>query len=190
MSRFKLDKTQSPPVVIDTSTGSTLTIDEVYKRRWQTTDLTEGTELTFMLCEVEQHAWEKVHANKREGKPMTHHIDEAAQIIADAVGDAMLTDVAAQALADAGLLMPDLPAPDLSADDPKHQAKHRALWGGEAPNVWNKGLPHELTLQTFPSDPDVTMYRDLEPEDLFSPAEARQLAYALLAAANHAEEQP
>lgn len=112
MSRFKLDKTQSPPVVIDTSTGSTLTIDEVYKRRWQTTDLAEETELTFMLCEVEQHAWEKTYANRRKGTPtITHHIDEAAQIIADAVGDAMLTDVAAQALADAGLLMPDLPAP-------------------------------------------------------------------------------
>lgn len=95
----------------------------------------------------------------------------------------------ANELADAGLLMPDLPAPDLSADDPKHQAKHRALWGGEVPNVWNKGLPSELTLQTFPDDPDVAMYRDLEPEEPFSPSEARQLAYALLSAADYAEEQ-
>lgn len=60
MSRFKLDTTKSPPVVIDTHDGSTLTIDEVYTRRWQTTDIAEETALTYMLCEVEQYAWEKV----------------------------------------------------------------------------------------------------------------------------------
>lgn len=122
------------------------------------------------------------------------NIEKAARVIYNCLsgkyGDFRFPTDAGEALADAGLLMPDLPAPDLSADDPKHQAKHRALWGGEAPNVWRKGLPHGLTLQTFPSDLDVTMYRDLEPEEPFSPDEARQLAYALLAAAQWAEKEP
>lgn len=67
MSRFKLDTAKSPPVVIDTATGGTLTIDEVYKRRWETSSLTEETELTYVLCEVEQYAW---------GKVLRHHKKE------------------------------------------------------------------------------------------------------------------
>lgn len=67
MTRFRLDTTKSPPVVIDTHDGSILTIDEVYNRRWETPSLTEGTELTYVLCEVEQHAW---------GKVLRHHTKE------------------------------------------------------------------------------------------------------------------
>lgn len=103
--------------------------------------------------------------------------------------DMTASAVFAEALADKGLLMPDLPEPDLRADDPAHRDEFSAWWEGTVPHVWNEGLPGEFTLQTFPGEPDVTIYRDLEPEETLMPAEVRRLAYALLAAANYAEKE-
>lgn len=93
----------------------------------------------------------------------------------------------AQDLADAGLLAPDLPDPDLDHRDPAHRAEFEAWWEGPVPDVWNKGLPDVFTVQVFPDKPEVGLYLDLEPFEPFSPQEARKLAYALLAAAQHQE---
>lgn len=105
-------------------------------------------------------------------------IDEATQIIAEVVGDTMLTDVAAKALADAGLLMPDLPEPD--------NGDYGTTWG----QVFN--------YQEGPDWRDTKGYVaanvgavEVVGNDthIHTPDEARKLAYALLSAANHAEEQ-
>ncbi|HAT6582871.1 TPA: hypothetical protein JAK83_002453 [Corynebacterium striatum] len=79
----------------------------------------------------------------------------------------------AQALADAGLLTPELPEPN----DP----------GIFVPDGkgWIPGGPHGPSVWTAPGSP--IMVQRIEPGDLTSD-EARKLAYALLAAANHAEE--
>lgn len=102
------------------------------------------------------------------------NVDEAAQIIAEAVGDTMLTDVAAKALADARLLIPDLPEPE----DPGIFVPGGKGWlpcGPVGPSVWT--APNSLI-----------MVQRVEPGD-FTPAQARELALALLAAAQWAEQE-
>lgn len=101
-------------------------------------------------------------------------IDEAAQIIAEAVGDTMLTDVAAKALADADLLMPALPEPDDKCTN------------GDA--SWT--LTGKATVDSWYDDGGPVVALMAGRGRYLTPAEARQLAYILLAAANHAEEQP
>ena len=101
------------------------------------------------------------------------NIDRAAYIIAAAVGDDMLTHAAAKALADAGLLAPELP-------------------GESWPQVWEVGgfLVTAIenggeTIELAEHEGDGTigygwgMNRHL----------ARKLAHALLAAANYSEEE-
>lgn len=79
----------------------------------------------------------------------------------------------AQALADAGLLTPELPEPN----DP----------GIFVPDGkgWIPGGPHGPSVWTAPGSP--IMVQRIEPGDL-TPDEARGVALVLLAAANHAEE--
>ena len=99
------------------------------------------------------------------------NVDEASQIIAEAVGDTMLTDVAAKALADAGLLMPDLPEPveKFTTGDASW-----TLVGKAAVDSWHDDGGPVVALRAGRGR-------------YLTPAEARQLAYILLAAANHAE---
>lgn len=80
----------------------------------------------------------------------------------------------AQALHDAGLLAPDLPEPN----DP----------GIFVPDGkgWIPGGPHGPSVWTAPNSR--IMVQRLEPGDL-TPEEARGVAYALLAAAQYAEEE-
>lgn len=80
----------------------------------------------------------------------------------------------AQALHDAGLIIPYLPEPN----DP----------GIFVPDGkgWIPGGPHGPSVWTAPGSP--IMVQRIEPGDL-TPDEARGVAYALLAAARHAEEE-
>lgn len=57
-----------------------------------------------------------------------NNVDKAAQIIAEAVGDTMLTDAAAEALADAGLLAPELPEPITPENDPEWAREYLTEW--------------------------------------------------------------
>lgn len=86
------------------------------------------------------------------------------------------TDWAAQNLAgdlaDAGRLAPDLPKPDEANFVP----------GGKG---WLPGGPHGPSIWTAPDS--TVMVQRLEPGDL-TPEEAREVAHALLAAANYSEE--
>lgn len=71
-------------------------------------------------------------------------------------------------LANASLITPDLPAPKRDADGAM---------------VWKNG-------EVWIEDDEVAVYTDLPKSfDWMTPNEARSLAYALLAAANHAEEE-
>lgn len=104
-------------------------------------------------------------------------IDKAVQVIYDEVnqtwerGEILTTageaERLANALADAGLLAPDLPKPSPGPDG-------ALLWNSET--VWIE-------------DDEVAVYIDItESFGWMTPNEARQLAYALLAAANYSEE--
>ncbi|WP_288833706.1 hypothetical protein [uncultured Corynebacterium sp.] len=106
----------------------------------------------------------------------TTNIDRAADIIYDTLsgqyGDFCIPTDAAEALADAGLIAPDLPEPD----DPSIFVPGGKGWlpgGPDGPSVW-----------TAPGG--TVMVQRIEPGDL-TPDEAREVAHALLAAANHAE---
>lgn len=103
---------------------------------------------------------------------------QAAQVIYDEVnqtwerGEILTTageaERLANALADAGLLAPDLPEPSAGSDG-------ALLWHNET--VWIE-------------DDEVAVYTDI-PESFgwMTPKEARTLAHALLAAANYEEEE-
>ncbi|WP_044027506.1 hypothetical protein [Corynebacterium glutamicum] len=99
-----------------------------------------------------------------------------------------------EALADAGLLMPDLPEQKRSHDDPKWQAEYQGNWGDEfgddltVPSVWSE-VGANTTLQVFPGNDEVQPYYDGEPEEPVSVDEARQIGMKWLAAAKLAEEQ-
>lgn len=92
----------------------------------------------------------------------------------------------ANALADAEVLL-DLPAPDLEADDPEWQDKYKADWDYPAPNVWTATAPYEVGV--FPDDLDITLWIDHIAQVPLDIDEARDLGLALLAAAEHAEQE-
>lgn len=98
-------------------------------------------------------------------------------------------DWAAQNLAidlhNAGLLAPDLPEPDRDTRDPKWQSEYREDYEYPAPSMWC--MYSLFSVGAFPQDNDITVWDDGEPLPPFSIAEARKLAYALLAAAQHQE---
>lgn len=104
------------------------------------------------------------------------NIERAADVIYETLagkyGDFQIPTDAGEALADAGLLTPDLPEPDEADFVP----------GGKG---WLPGGPHGPSIWTAPDSR--IMVQRLEPGDL-TPDEAREVAHALLAAANYAEE--
>lgn len=103
------------------------------------------------------------------------NIDRAAGVIYDTLngqyGDFRFPMDAAQALADAGLIAPDLPEPNEANFVPDGKG-------------WLPGGPHGPSVWTAPDSR--IMVQRIEPGDL-TPDEAREVAHALLAAANHAE---
>lgn len=121
---------------------------------------------------------------------MTSNREKAAEVIDRLRAEGKGSYLTALELADAGLLAPDLPDPDLDNRDPVHRAEFESWWGeGPVPSVWNQNLPGGFMVQVFPDRPEVQMSEDGEPMEPFSPRDARALALALLAAANHAEEE-
>ncbi|OFK68824.1 hypothetical protein HMPREF2806_05805 [Corynebacterium sp. HMSC076G08] len=126
------------------------------------------------------------------------NFDRAAQVIYDEVNQTwergeILTAAGeaerlANALADAGLLAPDLPAPDRDMRDPKWQAQYEDDWDNpEAPSIWDTTTLYEVGV--FPGDPDITIWYDGEPLEPFSIDEVRSLRLALHAAEQTAKEQ-
>mgnify|MGYP006995033306 CR=1 FL=1 len=99
--------------------------------------------------------------------------DRAADVIrAHGTDPCREPECIAQDLADEGLLAPDLPEPDEADFVP----------GGKG---WLPGGPHGPSIWTAPDS--TVMVQRIEPGDL-TPAEARKVAHALLAAANYTEE--
>lgn len=100
----------------------------------------------------------------------------------------------AQALADAGLLMPDLPEPDLARDDPQWIADHRETWEAdygddyETPDVWEDAGP-ETSLAVFPKTGGRMVHPayDGETAESVTASEARRIGMRWLAAADYAE---
>lgn len=95
---------------------------------------------------------------------------------------------AVEALADAGLLAPDLPAPDHDMRDPKWQKEYEDDWDDhEAPSIW-AATPF-LEVGVFPGDPDITIWDDGEPLEPFTINKVKKLRQALHAAEQTAKEQ-
>ena len=108
---------------------------------------------------------------------MMTHVERALQVLEEARRhEEVRIDPhdAVEAIVQAGLLAPELPAPN----DPGIFVTDGKGWipsGDTGPSVW-----------TAPGSP--VMVQRIEP-GYFTPDEARAVAYALLAAANHAEEE-
>lgn len=131
------------------------------------------------------------------------NIDKAGQVIYDeasktwergeiltAAGEA---ERLANALADAGLLAPDLPAPDRDMRDPQWKAEYEAAWDNpNAPTIWDATTLYEVGV--FPGDDTITIWYDGEPLEPFSIDEVKTLRLALhaaeqIAAAQHTKEE-
>lgn len=120
---------------------------------------------------------------------------QAAEVIAEYTntepgGD--YTTHLARALADAGLLAPELPDPSVTRADPEHieyyEHNHPDL---QAPDVWDIPELSSYYLQAigvFPGRRSVQPWADGEPEEPVTPEDARAIAYYWLAAARYAEE--
>ncbi|MHB2251404.1 hypothetical protein [Corynebacterium aurimucosum] len=100
---------------------------------------------------------------------------------------------AVEALAQAGLLAEDLPAPDRDMRDQWWKAEYEAAWDSpHAPSIWDTTTLYEVG--AFPGDPDITIWYDGEPLEPFSIDEVRALRLALhaaeqTAAAQHTKEE-
>lgn len=95
---------------------------------------------------------------------------------------------AVEALAQAGLLAEDLPAPDRDMRDQWWKAEYEAAWDSHhAPTIWDATLFYEVGV--FPGDNTITIWHDGEPLEPFTQAEARTLRLALHAAEHTAKEQ-
>lgn len=131
------------------------------------------------------------------------NIDKAVQVIYDeanqtwergeiltAAGEA---ERLANALADAGLLAPDLPAPDRDMRDPKWQKEYEAAWDSpHAPTIWDTTTLYEVGV--FPGDNTITIWDDGEPLEPLTIDEVKALRQALhaaeqTAAAQHTKEE-
>lgn len=95
----------------------------------------------------------------------------------------------ARVLDQEGVLYPDLPEPNLSHDDPQWRDEYADLWdSGTVPDAWEIRETWVGSLGVFPGQNTVTVWDDTgEPYKPISPYVARKMAYALLAAADHAE---
>lgn len=113
-------------------------------------------------------------------------IDEATQIIAEVVGDTMLTDVAAKALTDAGLLMPDLPEPTTATTDPEWERKYleEHEWVPDA--EWHP--TNAFFINVKDGNVNAGFWEAEENWEGMNPADLKATGLALLAAANYAEE--
>lgn len=100
------------------------------------------------------------------------HLDSLDRLYDYASGQEPTNAERAQALAEAGYLMPDLPSVHFNGD---------GFWG----TIWE-----DCGVTVYRGGRTLELYAAMEhgelPEDL-EPDEARQTAYALLAAANYAE---
>lgn len=125
---------------------------------------------------------------------MTNNAEKAAFVINETYADEYvkphMTPLAvAQALADAGLLMPELPEPDCRHDDPEYREEYSDAWGtSNAPDAWEVREFPLFSLGVFPGHDEVTIWNeDGYPYATIDPASARCMAYSLLAAAECAE---
>lgn len=126
------------------------------------------------------------------------NLDQAAQIIYDeanqtwergeiltAAGEA---ERLANALAKAGLLAEDLPAPTHDMRDPKWQAQYEDDWDNpEAPSIWD-ATPF-FSVGVFPGDNTITVWDNHEPLEPLTIDEVKKLRQALHAAEHTAKEQ-
>lgn len=98
------------------------------------------------------------------------NVDKAAELIGQDLAEP-LSERLADNLAEAGLLAPDLPQPEFEFDggacwlDSENASVESHYFTDSGESIITAGVAYDLT-----------------------PAEARSLAFALLAAANHAEE--
>lgn len=94
---------------------------------------------------------------------------------------------AVEALAQAGLLAPDLPEPDRDMRDPKWQKEYETAWDSHhAPTIWNTTTLYEVGV--FPGDDTITIWDDAEPLEPLTIAEAKRLRLALHAAEQTAKQ--
>lgn len=95
---------------------------------------------------------------------------------------------AVEALAQAGLLAEDLPAPDSDMRDPKWQKEYESAWDyPEAPSIWDATALYEIGV--FPEDNTITIWDDREPMEPLTIDEARRFRLALHAAEQTAKAQ-
>lgn len=123
---------------------------------------------------------------------MTTNIDRAAEIVDrlrldSGPGDMSTAEHIARALADAGLLAPDLPAPDRGMSDPNWQAEYQEDYGYPAPDVWR--VNSWFSVGVFPEDDTITIWHDGLPLEPFTIDEVKKLRQALHAAEHTAKEQ-
>lgn len=119
-------------------------------------------------------------------------IDEAAKTIIRCMPTRTHQECAvdaARALDADGLLVPDLPEPDMAHDDPEWQDQYEDEWGNrDAPEYWDASFASTFGVGVFPGMRVVHSWTD--DGEPFEPATitcARRFAYALLAAADYAE---
>lgn len=99
---------------------------------------------------------------------------------------------AVEALAQAGLLADDLPAPTYDMRDPKWQAQYEDDWDNpEAPSIWDATALYEVGV--FPGDNTITVWDNHEPLEPLTIDEVKSLRLALhaaeqTAAAQHTKE--
>ena len=95
---------------------------------------------------------------------------------------------AVEALAQAGLLADDLPAPTYDMRDPKWQAQYEDDWDNpEAPSIWD-ATPF-FSVGVFPGDNTITVWDNHNPLEPLTIDEAKALRLALHAAEQTAKEQ-
>lgn len=116
----------------------------------------------------------------------------AAKVIKFAAARGYTPTQTATLLNELELLAEDLPEPDHDTRDPKWRAEYEEEYGYSAPDVWCKDP--WLSVGVFPESQEIRIWDDGEPLKPFSIAEARKLAYCLLAAvekaaANYSEEE-
>lgn len=117
--------------------------------------------------------------------------DRAAKVISDVIRSGLRISEEpgysiARKLYEEGLLAPDLPEPDRSAQDPEWQSEYEENYECQAPDVW--WAASSLSVAAFQQDGDVTIWDGGEPLEPLSIEEARKFARALLAAARRQEQ--
>ena len=110
--------------------------------------------------------WQQRHKNVMDSNP-----DWAAQNLA-------------HDLHNAGLLAPDLPAPDRGMSDPNWQAEYQENYECPAPDIWR--VNSWFSVGVFPEDDTITIWHDGLPLEPFTINEVKKLRQALHAAENYA----